>query len=232
MRKIILLIVVCACFCAGASCSVSCDGSPIPWPNVDTELDRATCTIRIAENATGGTATAMAEITTAAGWPVELGEGQSVQVNGQPMAAAGDSGEYAVTIPAAGTYTVTVTEPTRGVQTTSQPTPPDFQITSPTEGGPASLSGFTVSYSNPDAALQVSIKLVQTLFGHEEQMVVGPLADTGSKSFTAQDLAEFRQGADLSIAVTKISRHDGINGFAAGQLSVERTRSVKAKPQP
>lgn len=232
MRKIILLTVVCACFCAGASCSVSCDGSSIPWPSVGTELDRATCTLRIAENATGGTATATAQITSSTGWPVELGEGQSVQVNNQPMTATG--GEYAVTIQVTGTYTVTVTEPTRGVQTTSQTAPPDFQITSPADGGPASLSGFTVSYTNPDASLQVSIVLTQTLFGHENHLAVGPFTDTGSKSFTVQDLdlAGFRQGADLSIAVTKISRRDGINGFAAGQLSVERARSVKAKPQP
>jgi hypothetical protein len=199
---------------------------------VSTELDRATCTMRIADNATGGTVTATADIATAAGWPVDLGEGQSVQVNNQPMAATGDSGEYTVTIPAAGTYSITVTEPTRGVQTTSQPAPPDFQITSPAEGGPASLSGFTASYSNPDAALLVSIVLTQTLFGQDHRLAVGPLADTGSRAFTAQDLAEFRQGADLSITVTKISRRDTINGFAAGQLSVERTRSVKAKPQP
>ena len=232
MRKIILLIVVCACFCAGASCSVSCDGSSIPWPSVGTELDRATCTLRIAENAAGGTATATAQITSSTGWPVELGEGQSVQVNNQPMAATGNGGEYAVTIPVTGTYTVTVTEPTRGVQTTSLPAPPDFQVTSPADGGPASLSGFTVSYSNPDAALLVSIVLTQTLFEQEHHLAVGPLADTGSRAFTAQDLVEFRQGADLSIAVTKISRRDSINGFAAGQLSVERTRSVKAKPQP
>ena len=232
MRKYMIFTIVCAGFCAGASCSVSCDGSPIPWPNVDTELDRATCTMRIADNATGGTATATAQISTSTGWPVELGEGQSVQVNNQPMAPTGDSGEYAVTIPAAGTYTVTVTEPTRGVQTTSQPALPDFQITSPTEGGPASLSGFTVSYSNTDAALQVSITLAQTLFGEEHHLTVGPLADTGSRSFTAQELIEFRQGANLSITVTKISQRDGINGFAAGQLSVERTRSVKAGPQP
>ena len=68
--------------------------------------------------------------------------------------------------------------------------------------------------------------------GLMEAVVVGPFADTGSKSFTAHDLAGFRQGADLSITVTKTSRRSDIAGFASGQMTVERSRLVKATPAP
>ena len=164
--------------------------------------------------------------------PVEFDSGQSVQINGQVLAPAHGLGDYSVTIPVADDYIVTVNEPTRGVQSTNQAAPPDFAITSPTDGGPASLSGFTVTDSNPDANLQVVITLVQSLFGQGRHLVVGPFADTGSRSFTAQDLAVFQQGADLSITVTKASRRSDIAGFASGKVTVERSRMVKATPAP
>ena len=193
---------------SGASCDLGCNGISIPWPVVDQPLDQTACTIRVVENLgeSSATATVTADILTLLGLPVELRNGQSVTVNGQTLTPADIAGEYSGTIPVANVYAVTVTEPSRGVQTTSQPAPPDFAITAPSAGGPASLSGFTVSDSNADATLQVSITLVQTLFGVDHRVAIGPFADTGSKVLTAQDLAVFRQGADLAITVTRRAR--------------------------
>jgi hypothetical protein len=153
-------------------------------------------------------------------------------VNGQALLATEDAGRYSVALPMADTYTVTVTEPTRGVQTTSQPAPADFAIVSPIAGGQASLSGFTLIWSNANSALQVTIALAQTLFGQDRRKEVGPSSDTGSRVFTAQELVDFRQGGDLSITATKISSRADLAGFASGQLTVERGRTTTVAPQP
>lgn len=230
MFKQILLAAFCAPCLAAAFFNLACGRLPLPWVEVGELLDEAACTLRIVEATNQATATA--EISTGGGQPVELANGQSLLVNGQPVAPADGAGQYAVTVPVANEYKVTVIEPTRGVADTTQAAPPDFTITAPNPGGTVSLAGFTVTTSNSDPALSVSYRLVQSLFGAQEELVVPPAADTGGKSFAAKDLADFRQGADLSIIVTKISRRDDIAGFESGQITVERSRTVTAKPGP
>ncbi|HSW45349.1 MAG TPA: hypothetical protein VLM89_07245 [Phycisphaerae bacterium] len=224
MRKLIPLVVLTATFCMGASCSISWDG-----PDTGVPLDQADCTMRIAENSTE--ATVSAEITTRLGFPVELDEDRSVLVNDQALTREGGTSRYAAKIPVADTYVVTVIEPTRGVETTSQAAPPDFSILSPTDGGTASLSGLAVLWSNPDAPLRAVIVLSQVLFGETQQLTAGPLADGGNRSFGAADLARFRQGADLTITVTKTVQRTGINGFDSGRLSIERSRLIRIQPR-
>jgi hypothetical protein len=204
----------------------------VPLPEVGTPLDQADCTMRIAENTVGAVATATAVITTSIGWPVDMNDDQYVLINGEPMTPTGAAGQYAVTVPLADTYTITVGEPTRGVQDTSAAAPPDFAVTAPPEGTTASLTGFTVTWSNPDPALEATITLSQTLFGEERRLVVGPEADDGSRSFGILDLADFRQGAGLFITVTKIGRRAGIDGFDSGDVSIERSRTVTVAPGP
>ncbi len=211
-------------------CGSACIRFGFSWPEVGEPLDQAACTMRIVEEAEWATVTA--EILTITGLPVELRNGQSVEVNGQVLSPAEPAGRYSAVIPVAGAYAVTVTEPTRGVQTTNQAAPADFAIISPAAGGPASLSGFTLDWSNPSPDLQVTIALVQTLFGQERRKGIAAFADSGSKVFTALDLADFRQGAELSIAVTKVGSRSSIAGFRAGELSVERSRTAVATPQP
>lgn len=211
-------------------CGSACNRFPFPWPEVGEPLDQAACTMRIVEEAERATVTA--EILTITGLPVELRNGQSVEVNGQILSPAEPAGRYSAVIPVASAYAVTATEPTRGVQTTNQAAPPDFAIVSPAAGGPASLSGFTLDWSNPTPDLQVTIVLVQTLFGQERRKEIAPFADSGSRMLTALDLADFRQGAELSIAVTKIASRSNIAGFRTGELSVERSRATVATPQP
>jgi len=215
---------------AGASFNLACSRLPLPWVEVDEQLDQATCTLRIVEDANQATVTA--EISASGGRPVELADGQSLLVNGQPVAPADGAGAYGATIPIADEYTVTVVEPSRGVTETTQAAPADFTITAPAPGGTVSLAGFTVTTSNSDPALSASYRLAQSLFGVQEELVVPPAADTGSKSFAAQDLADFRQGADLSIIVTKISRRGDIAGFESSEITVERSRTVTAVPGP
>jgi hypothetical protein len=229
MWKKLLLVLVSLPLCVGASCNVSCGGTPL-FPDVNVELDLADCVMRITQGAGATEAMVTATITDGHGRPVELAGGQTVSVNGQTLSGAGINGVYTGLVAVANEYAVTVNEPTRGVETTTIAPPADFDITSPADGGSASLSGFTLNWSNADAGLQVTVLLTQTLFGDEERETFGPFTDTGSLVLDAQNLSDFQQGANLLITVTKINERSTINGFNSGPLSVERSETSLVAP--
>jgi len=231
MWKKLLLILVSLPLCVGASCNVSCGGIPL-LPDVNVELDLADCYLRIVQQAGATEATVTATITDRIGRPVELTGGQAVSVNGQALSATDIDGIYTGIVAAASAYTVSVNEPSRGVETTFITAPGAFDITSPADGGTASLSGFTLVWSNADPSLQAAISLMQTLFDDEEGETFGPSTDTGSLVLSAENLANFYQGANILITVTKTRTQSLINGFNSGELTAERSETSLMVPGP
>ncbi len=217
-------------FCTGGTCTITLpdgnnggnNGSYVP-------LNQADAIITITELGGEGQATVTARLTDRLDRAVVLQTGQAVSVNGTDLAASGTSGTYLRTIPASAFYTVTVTEPTRGVADTTVASPTGFAITEPTAGGNASLSGFTVAWSNPDVRFTVVVTLAQAAFSHPAHDF-GPFADTGSHAFTAQDLADYRQGAQLQLTVTRINESQGIEGFGNADLFVEHAENIATVP--
>jgi len=217
-------------FCAVACFAAAGGGCPTDGWIDGTQLDRLGCTMFIVEE--NGQADVTAKITSILGLPVELSEGQAVEVNGQPLTGPDARLEYTATIPRADTYLITAIEPTRGVQDTTVKPPAAFAITSPSEGGEASLSGFTVTWSNANPDLHVLVRVSQDIFGQQRAFVSDMLTDGGSFTLTAEDLGEFQQGADLDITVRRIRQVSAINGFNSGQVSVARSQTVQCVPAP
>ena len=230
MRKQLVLAALVLTLCMGLTADISCQPSGTIATYVP--LDEANATVAISQTAGQAEATVAATIVSRYGLTIQLQEGQAVLVNGQALTGPDLFGMYVQTIASADEYTVRVNEPTRGVEDTTIAAPAAFEITSPAAGAVVSLSGFTVSWSNADPNLQVEITLTQTLFSQRTRGF-GPYADTGSKTFTVEELAnDFRQGADLFITVTKVNERAGINGFQSGTLSVDLSRTVSASPGP
>ena len=127
---------------------MSCSGIPGPDYFVNLVLDRADCTMKISQTSTDSQATVIATITDGDGNYVELSDDQAVAVNQRNLSGPGSNGQYTKTVPVSDNYTVTVTEPSRGVENTTIDAPADFEITSPTDGQGVSLSGFTLNWSN------------------------------------------------------------------------------------
>jgi len=227
MLKQIILFGLVVASCAGMMCGGP--GGPI---FVTTPLDQAHAVLIISRLAAGEQALVTARITTRLGNLVHLSGGQEVLVNDQALLGPNFRGEYTRTIAAADEYVITVKEPTRGVEETVVTPPDGFQITSPEEGQSVSLSGFTVEWSGADPDLDVEITIRQTLFGEETEELFGPFTDTGSRGLTSADLSEFRQGADLTIMVTKMLELGAINGFRTARLTTEASRTVSAVPGP
>ncbi len=230
MRWKLALIGVTTTLCLGFTCTVYGPGGS--WSGFGPPpLDQADATINIGQTAGGVTADIDARITDSIGRTVIMQSDQAVLVNGTALGGPNYDGKYTVTIPAADQYTVTVREPTRGVQTTTiSPTP--FDITSPAVGAPASLSGFALAWSNVDPRLQTTIELSQTRGGYKRTQTFGPFADSGGYTFTAADLRYFVQGENLIIAVTKANTLGSIAGFHSGTL-VSRVWAIRpVSPAP
>lgn len=218
---------VAAGLCLGGSCTVSWDGA---GGSTTAPLSDADAEITISRSVGAIQASVVATITDA-GRTVSLSADQEVRVN--DVALAGPTlGQYTATISSAALYTVAVQDPTRGEEYTSLAPPTDFDIVSPTAGGGASLSGFTLTWSNVSDQAQVEITLTQTLAGAVETEVYGPFSDTGSRTLTASDLRDFRQGANLTITLAKWHTGNSIAGFGSGQLVVETTVSRTVQPLP
>lgn len=217
-------------FCAAACFAAAGGGCPTDGWIDGTQLDRLGCTMSIVEE--NGQADVTAKITNILGLPIELSDGQAIEVNGQPLTGPDARLEYSAAIARADTYLITAIEPTRGVQDTTVEPPAAFAITSPGEGGEASLSGFTVTWSNANPDLHVVVQVLQDIFDQERTFVSEMLTDEGSFTLTAEDLGEFQQGADLNITVRRIRQMSAINGFKTGQVSVARSRTVRCVPAP
>jgi hypothetical protein len=202
-------------------------GLPVTAP-----LDQVDATITISQQSQAAEATVVIRMTDSRGRLIRLEDNQAVAVNGQNVSGPDARGEYSQTITAADDYTITVSEPTRGVEETTITTPDDFTITSPTAGASVSLSGFSLAWSNADPALQVEITLTQTIFATENTQTFGPFTDTGSLTLDNDDLRAFQQGANLIITVSRIRQRIGVNGFNSATLSSELWQTVATTPAP
>jgi hypothetical protein len=228
--------------CLGVGCTLVPDGGPDGDPNtpdgggawtttVTTTLDNASAAIRVAQNVGAAGAEVTATLTDSRGRGVLLTADQYIRVNGVDLVSTG-AGHYAALIPAAPEYLLSVREPTRGVEETSIDTPGDFAVASPAPGAGASLSGFALAWSAPNNHLDAEVHLSQTLFGNTQTVSFGPFEDQGSRAFTAQDLVNFRQGAELGVVLTKVNKTETVAGFRTGSLSVALTVRISLSPLP
>ncbi len=221
--------------CVGLSCTIT-----VPGDDDDdggngpgyVQLDHVTAKFTITSTTVGDTATVQATLESA-GRTVDLKSGQEVKVNGSPLVGPDGDGAYTVTVPVAAIYTIRVSEPTLGVQSTEVPAPADFAITDPQADAAVSLAeGFDLAWSNPDANLSCRVRLTQTLDGQRREDL-GPFADAGSLTITADDLASFRQGATLSIRLTRTATVADLAGLAAGSSArVLLSETIGVVPAP
>lgn len=217
----------------GVTCTIAGPDGDGLWPGyVRIPLDRAEAEIVIEQAVGGGDALVTASITDRYGRPVRLDDDQLVSINDVGLAGPDSAGQYTATVAAAAAYTITVREPTRGVESTVAAAPRAFRITAPADGGPASLSGFTLTWSAASSGLQAGVELRQTFAGTTQVEKFGPFVDTGSLILAAGDLRHFVQGADLLIAVTKVDTLAGIAGFESGTVSVRVAAVRVATPAP
>jgi len=214
--------------CVGMMCSINGD-----LRFVETEtLDQVDATLTISQAANASQATVEAVISDGPLTYVNLKDDQAVEVDGTALSRSSLTGRYSATVNAADQYTVTVREPTIGVHNTTITAPADFIITSPLDDGTASLSGFTITWSNADGNLQVEVALTQRILGETRTLILDPVQDTGNMAVGAQALADarFGQGADLTVTVTKVNELGAISGFRSGTLQARRAKLVVAQP--
>lgn len=224
MKRILLAVLACG-VCTGVSCRMGGD--------TYISLDNADARITITQSAGSADANAVASITRLGGAVVVvLEEGQGVAINGQSLTGPDASGVYARTIPAAETYTIRVSEPTRGVDETTAASPAAFEITSPAAGGTASLAGFAVAWSGADPGLTTAVRITQVIQNQERRKTFGPFTDTGGLTLSHTDLVDFGQGVSMLIEVMKIREQTGIAGFRSGTIRMERSRAVTVQPGP
>lgn len=214
--------------CLGASCTITLPGDGTGR----TYLDQTDASIEITQVVGAAQAEVSATITDSLGRAIHFASGQSVTIDDVPLQGPSLSGEFSATVDAADEYVVAVDEPTRGVEHTTVVAPGEFDITSPAEGGGASLSGFTLRWSPANDRFQVQMTFSQTIFGTTETVDFGPFTDTGSRAFNADDLQAFRQGADLTISVTRISTVATVAGFETGTATAGVTAKVTVTPKP
>ncbi|MGE3180598.1 MAG: hypothetical protein AB7N71_03140 [Phycisphaerae bacterium] len=196
-----------------------------------TTLDRAEAVVSIITPAESTRAQVRLALETPTGAALILNEEQGIEVNGSALREE-SSGLYTREIDSADTYRFTVREPTRGVETTTISGPGAFSLLNPPRDGEASLSGFTVTWNGADPELDVVVRVSQTIFGDTATRTFTENSDVGALQLSAADLSDFVQGADLTIAVTKIHRGGSINGIGSTTIRIERTRSRTAVPAP
>jgi hypothetical protein len=228
MSKQAVLWLLAAGFCTGGACmiSISPDGDSAGVP-----LDQATATFLIRPT-DAGQAGVVASIKTRFGQTLVLSQDQSVSVNGVALTGPGEGGLYSATLPLAAAYTITVSEPTRGVQDTVVAAPAEFSISEPADGAAASLSGFALAWTAADPNQKATIALRQTLFEIDRTRELGPFPDNGSANLSAEDLQIFQQGALITVTLTKLSQRTSIDGFSSAKATVELSTSISVNPSP
>lgn len=223
--------------CCGISCNIEFpgdgDGGGNPLPPSYVALNNANAVVKIEADADGDTAAVTAKITTLSGQNYALQNGQVVEVNNTALSGPNADDEYTATVSANSEYMVEANEPTRGVSSTTVAAPTDFAITSPTAGATASLSGFTLLWSNANVNLRYQVTLQQTILGQEKEKILGPFTNnTGVFNLTASDLSQFQQGANLNMTLTLITAQTDIEGFNAATGTVELSDTVAVAPGP
>lgn len=226
-------ITVCSCLVsliavsAGVSGSCSFGGGLILFTSAP--LHQTDCTITISEVQGAADAAVEASVMDGSRY-VRLQSDQSIQVNDTALDGPASGGSYDATIDAANQYVVTVTEPTRGVEDTIIDAPADFAITSHADGDGASLSGFVLTWSNADAALEIELHITQRILGRDHEKTLSADEDTGTMNVSAADLSQFQQGADVTLTLTKIRETDSVAGFASGLLQARKSVSLALTP--
>lgn len=230
-----ILLGVLSALCAGISCQINIPGDgdddPGGVPGY-VQLDRATVEMRITSTIADDDAGVSASIVRN-GNTVELKNGQAVSVNGATLVGPGAGGLYTRSMPRAAAYVIRAVDPTLGTNETTINAPPDFAFTAPAAGASVSLAnGFTLSWSNPTPGATCTVRLSQTLANPQVE-TLGPFADdSGSLVVSAEDLIKFRQGADITIDLTKVTEVSPIEGFAAGTVRVELAQTRNVVPAP
>jgi hypothetical protein len=229
MLKQLVLLTFASGLCLGVSCTITGPGGG--GTTSGTPLDQATATIAIGQTVGDTQASVMVTIVDDFGRTIMLTDERNVTVDDQTLSGP-VSGVYSATITADGQYTITVREPTRGVETTTVDAPAEFAITAPDAGGTASLSGFTLVWTNADATLTADITLRQTFAGTTTTEQFGPVVDAGVFQFSAADLRNFVQGVDLEITVVKTGSTSNIAGFDSSTVTAQVTGTRSASPLP
>lgn len=235
MIRTFLLSLLTLGLCCGVTCSIDVPGDGdddgVIIGSTQTALDRADATITIADEVDQISAVVTARIVDSRNRVVRLRDSQAVRVNGTTLSGPRPNGDYTAVITSAGSYTIEVQEPTRGVERTTATPVADFQITSPGPGAGASLSGFSVEWSGGDGVAQVELVLRQIAFGSEVERTYGPFADTGRRDLAAEDLRDFVQGAPLELTVAKLA-YGFVAGFREGTYEVRLEAGRVVDPRP
>jgi hypothetical protein len=217
---------------SGVSCTIRFpDDGGSGLPPGGAPLDETDAEIRISRAQEDAQAIVNAAITTSSGRSVVLAEDQAVLVEGVELAREA-TGLFRAEVESDAQYTITVREPTRGVENTVVIGPDEFGITAPGAGGSASLSGFTLAWTEPDDGQSVEIELSQTVFGETTVREFDQSVDNGQRTFAASELRDFVQGAELLITVRKVRATAGLAGFASGIAVVELSVSKVVDPGP
>jgi hypothetical protein len=218
----------CVAFCVGGSCQVNIGGDREPGY---VKLDDANTVITIRASMAAAPAQVVARITSG-GEAIDLQNGQSVSVNGVNLVGPDLKGEYSATITRSTEYEIVVNEPTRGVQNTTVFGPKDFAITAPAAGETISLAnGFALTWTHPNpTGLQATIALSQS--EANQVRIIGPVADTGTRTVTHADLSVFRQWPSLPIKLTKTAQVSSVAGFASAIINVELSLATSVVPGP
>ncbi len=218
-------VLACALFCTGSDCTDVDTDRSTPLHESDGDFD-------IVMFGDDGDAAVSARISRGFS-TIRLTDEQDIAVNGESLERNATNGRYEVTIPAADTYLIRVQEPTRGIDQSSFAAPSDFDITSPVDGGAASLSGFDLVWTAEPGA-QVEVLITQDLLDDTKRLEVDPVADSGMHTFEAQALAEagFGQGRPMTIALTRIVTHQGVAGLDEGEVTIRWTKVVEVDPAP
>lgn len=211
--------------CSGQVCDVNVNtstGSP---------LRDADATIVISRGSTSDRAHVTARITRGFSG-VRFEDGQKVEVNEEVL--DGERGDFGATVDASELYVISVFDPRRGTDKTNISEPVEFNITSPADGGDASLSGFTLRWSDADPSLEVDVEITQEILGESLSLELSSDSDTGELAVSAADLADggFGQGVPIVITVTKTNRVNNVAGFDEGVAECRMSVSIEADPAP
>ena len=221
-------------FCAALSmggCNVIIDPDDDDPFSSRTPLDRVRAEIEINQDADANNATIRMVLRDGFSRLVQLSADQGIEIDGNALASV-STGVFERSLPIADSYSITVREPTRGVETSTITAPGPFGITSPALGGGASLSGFNLTWNGVNATLDVEVQLRQDVLDRVRTTVIEDEPDDGALALVLLDLEDFVQGAPLEIEFSKVASQSSIAGFSSAEVTVRRTIGWSVTPGP